>query len=98
MKDQQFTTQARNARGAPTGAAVRGAPDFIRYGAGIAQFGKFYGHNGAIFGFNSQMWHLPEKDAVIVINVNRMDADDRSQSDDLFFQLTKLLFPQYVNW
>ena len=44
------------------------------------------------------MFYLPAKDAVIVINVNRLDLDDQSQSTKLFLLLTKALFPTYVNW
>jgi D-alanyl-D-alanine carboxypeptidase len=77
---------------------LEGLPDFIGYGEGIAKFGHFCGHNGTIFGFSSEMWYLPEKDAVIVINVNRLDLDDQSQSADLFLAITKMLFPAYVQW
>jgi len=78
--------------------ALDGAPDWIRYGEGIEQVGRFYGHNGTIFGFSTEMYYLPERDAVIVINVNRLDGDDKSQSAELFFAIAKLLFPEYINW
>lgn len=77
---------------------IAGDPEFVRYGQGIIQIGKFYGHNGTIFGFSSEMFYLPEKDAVIVINVNRLDLDDHSRSSTLFFLLARLLFPNDVNW
>lgn len=80
------------------GTPLQGAPDFIQYGAGVLQFGQFCGHNGTIMGFSSEMFYLPAKDAVIVINVNRLDADDHSKSTELFLLLTKQLFAQYVNW
>lgn len=80
------------------GQALEGAPDIVRYGQGIGQLGKFYGHNGTIMGFSTEMWYLPEKDAVIVINVNRLDADDRTQAGELFFLMAKLLFPEHVSW
>ncbi len=44
-------------------------------------------------GFSSDMWYLPEKDAVIVISVNRLDKDDQSKSSNLFFTLSRILFP-----
>jgi D-alanyl-D-alanine carboxypeptidase len=53
---------------------------------------------GRSFGFNSEAFYLPAKDAVIVINVNRLDKDDQSQSAELFLSLTKELFPEEVNW
>lgn len=49
-------------------------------------------------GFSSEMYYLPEKDAVIVIDVNRLDEDDRSHSSALFITLAKLLFPDNVQW
>ena len=39
---------------------------------------------------------IPEKDAVIAININRLDLDDQSQSADLFLAITKMLFPACV--
>lgn len=77
---------------------LEGAADFVKYGEGIVQFGRFCGHNGTIFGFSSEMWYLPEKDAVIVINVNRLDVDDASKSAALFLAITKMLFPEFVAW
>ncbi len=80
------------------GHNLDGEPAFIEYGAGLIHLGKFCGHNGTIFGFSSEMFYLPEKDALIVINVNRLDLDDRSRSTELFLRLSKQLFPQHVDW
>jgi len=77
---------------------LEGLPEWIGYGEGVGKISKFCGHNGTIMGFSSEMWYLPEKDAVIVINVNRLDADDQTQSSNLFFAIAKILFPEYVNW
>ena len=74
-----------------------GAPDWLRYGEGIAKMRLFWGHNGTIFGFSSELWYLPEKDAVIVINVNRLDIDDKSKSSKIFSDITRILFPEYIN-
>ncbi len=70
----------------------------IGYGQGIARIGRFCGHNGTIFGFSSEMWYLPERDAVVIVSVNRLDADDRSRSFELFAKVTKLVFPDQVDW
>jgi D-alanyl-D-alanine carboxypeptidase len=78
--------------------AFTGGSPLSRYGEGVTKLGPFCGHNGTIFGFSSEMWYLPPLQAVVVINVNRLDADDDSQSSDLFFKLTKALFPDYVPW
>ncbi len=75
-----------------------GEPEFIQYGQGLVQLGKFCGHNGTIFGFSSEMFYLPEEDAVILVNVNRLDVDDESTSTDLFFAISKTFFPEYVDW
>jgi D-alanyl-D-alanine carboxypeptidase len=80
------------------GETLEDAPDFVRYGEGVELFGDFCGHNGTIFGFSSEMFYLPQEDAVIVVNVNRLDEDDQSQSTDLFLAITKTLFPEYVDW
>jgi CubicO group peptidase (beta-lactamase class C family) len=80
------------------GSAMEGEPAFVQYGAGILHLGRFCGHNGTVFGFSSELFYLPEKDAAIVINVNRLDLDDHSRSTELLLLLTKQLFPQYVNW
>ena len=68
-----------------------------RYGEGIATLGPFCGHNGTIFGFSSEMWYLPAKDAVIVINVNRLDKDDKSQSSGVFAAVARVLFPDLIH-
>jgi D-alanyl-D-alanine carboxypeptidase len=73
-------------------------PEFIQYGQGLVQLGKFCGHNGTIFGFSSEMFYLPEEDAVILVNVNRLDVDDESKSTDLFLGVSKTFFPEYVDW
>ena len=70
----------------------------VSYGEGIGKVGKFWGHNGTIMGFSTEMFYLPEKDAVIIINVNRLDENDKSCSGDFFFELTKFMFPDYVDW
>ncbi len=45
-------------------------PDYLEYGEGIMKMGPFCGHGGNGFGFTTQMWYLPERDATIVISVN----------------------------
>ena len=79
-------------------ARLQGLSGFIGYGEGIIRFGRFCGHNGTIFGFSSEAFYLPELDATIVINVNRLDEDDASKSSELFLILTKILFPDLVDW
>ena len=66
-----------------------GLPEFVQYGEGISRIGKFCGHDGTIF-VSSYLFYLPEKDATIAINVNRLDLDDKSFAGPLCFALTKL--------
>ncbi len=80
------------------GMQMDGEPAFIQYGEGVLQLGPFCGHNGTIFGFSSEAFYLPAEDAVVVVNVNRLDLDDHSQSTELFLRLTKTLFPGEVPW
>jgi D-alanyl-D-alanine carboxypeptidase len=77
---------------------IVGQPDIVGYGEAIERLGRFCGHNGTIFGFSSEMYYLPERDATIVINVNRLDVDDASKSTELFLLLTRILFPRLVDW
>lgn len=79
-------------------STIEGAPSFCRYGEGILSLGEFYGHNGTIFGFSTDMFYLPARDAVIVINVNRLDLNDKSTSSELFSAISKLVFPDHVSW
>lgn len=76
----------------------KGSPDFVRYGGGMEELGDFVGHNGTIFGFSTEMYYLPAQQATIVINVNRLDEDDKSQSADLFLAVSAILFPESSPW
>lgn len=80
------------------GTTIDGEPEFIKYARGIELLGDFCGHNGTIFGFSSEIFYLPRLDAVIVLNVNRLDLDDQSRSTELFLLLTRQLFPDDVRW
>ncbi len=75
-----------------------GAPAWFGYGMGIVNFGGFWGHNGTIFGFSTEMYYAPDLNAVIVINVNRLDMNDQSKSLAFFLKVTKELFKDYVKW
>lgn len=75
-----------------------GEPEFIKYGEGVELIGDFCGHNGTIFGFSSEMFYLPQEEAVIVVNVNRLDEDDVSKSTEIFLGVSKILYPDHVEW
>lgn len=75
---------------------LEGAPETAGYGEGIAKLGNFWGHNGEIQGFSSEMWYLPQPDATIIVSVNRGDADYESKSTDVLGVVAQTLFPEYV--
>ena len=77
---------------------MKGDPPFVRYGQGLVFLGDWCGHNGTIFGFSSEMFYLPQKGAVIIVDVNRLDLDDQSNSTEIFLGVSKILFPEYVEW
>jgi D-alanyl-D-alanine carboxypeptidase len=69
---------------------------FLEYGEGIATGGKFCGHPGAIDGFSTQMWYLPEEDATIVVNVNRLNDYSEPPAGPILGDIVEILFPKYV--
>ena len=69
-----------------------GPPSSAAYGAAVARLGPFCGHNGTIFGFSSEMWYVPAKDAVVIVSVNRLDLDDESRSAAIFGRVARILF------
>ncbi|WP_228282431.1 serine hydrolase domain-containing protein [Rubrobacter tropicus] len=75
---------------------VRGWPGHIEYGEGIVNAGGFCGHGGDLFGFNSQMLYLPQRDAVLVINVNRTDPYDEPAAEAITRDIIRILFPKYA--
>ncbi|MFC1485982.1 serine hydrolase domain-containing protein [Candidatus Latescibacterota bacterium] len=75
---------------------LQGMQNLVQFGAGIMKLGPYWGHSGGIVGFSSEMWYLPEKDAVVIINVNRHDIEGVSQSLSLLIEITGILFPQYL--
>lgn len=61
--------------------------DGERYGLGLAQFptacGRTIGHGGALDGYLSEMYYVPERDLTLVVFVNA----DEGWVDDLFFEV-----------
>ena len=54
------------------------------YGEGVAMGHGFCGHSGTINGFSTDMYYVEELDASLVISVNRLDRDNKSQSTAIF--------------
>jgi D-alanyl-D-alanine carboxypeptidase len=69
----------------------------VRYGQGLVIF-DWCGHNGTSFGFSSEMFYLPQEEAVILVDVKRLDLGDESKSTEIFLGVSKELFPEHVDW
>ncbi len=71
----------------------------VSYGLGIANLAGFIGHDGSILGYNNQMFSLPEKDASIIVIVNKCnDTDADYPAQALFLKVAKALYPELVPW
>jgi D-alanyl-D-alanine carboxypeptidase len=53
------------------------------YGEGIINGNGVCGHSGTINGFNSDMYYFSKQDATLVVSVNRLDRDNKSQTDPI---------------
>ncbi len=73
-----------------------GWSDQVGYGEGIIKGGSFCGHGGDLFGFDSAMWYLPQRDATIVISVNKTDPYADPPADALARDIVAILFPKHV--
>jgi CubicO group peptidase (beta-lactamase class C family) len=62
------------------------------YGAGLFEMNDFVGHNGAIYGFNTAMFQLPQTGATIVVVANR-SSNVEGVGLETFLQVAKLLYP-----
>ncbi|MDT3697207.1 MAG: serine hydrolase domain-containing protein [Ignavibacterium sp.] len=59
------------------------------YGLGILKRGSFYGHNGALVGFSSSMYHSNFRNATIIIYFNGLLPEP---ADSLFFKIVNILY------
>jgi D-alanyl-D-alanine carboxypeptidase len=73
-----------------------GWSDRVGYGEGIIEAGSFCGHGGGLFGFDSAMWYLPQRDATIVISVNKTDPYADPPAHALARDIANILFPEHV--
>jgi D-alanyl-D-alanine carboxypeptidase len=67
----------------------------VSYGLGIANFGGLIGHNGAIFGYTTAMFYVPEADATIVIEGN-LASNFSNSATEIAFALARRLMPELV--
>jgi len=64
-----------------------------QYGEGVALGFGFCGHSGTINGFSTDMYYVAKLDASLVISVNRLDRDNKSQSSPVFELVSHALVP-----
>ena len=71
----------------------------LNYGLGIMDWGGFWGHNGAILGYNNFVTYLPERDSVILVVTTKCNEDGiENSAQDVFLGITRILYPEYVSW
>ncbi|MBV9718359.1 MAG: beta-lactamase family protein [Candidatus Eremiobacteraeota bacterium] len=61
------------------------------YGEGVAVGDGVCGHSGTINGFNTDMYYFTKFNASLVINVNRLDRDNRPQTTPVLELMTKAI-------
>jgi D-alanyl-D-alanine carboxypeptidase len=61
------------------------------YGEGIATGPGICGHSGTINGYSSDMYYFEKLDATLVINVNRLDRDNKSRSTAILGMVANLM-------
>lgn len=63
------------------------------YGAGLISINDFVGHNGAIYGYNTAMFYLPDAGATIVVVANKSTNFD-GVATATFLKLAQAYFPE----
>jgi D-alanyl-D-alanine carboxypeptidase len=61
------------------------------YGEGVAVGDGVCGHSGTINGFNADMYYFTKRNAWLVVSVNRLDRDNRSQTTPILELMTKAI-------
>jgi CubicO group peptidase (beta-lactamase class C family) len=64
------------------------------YGEGVAVGPGVCGHSGTINGFSSDMYYFTKLNASLVINVNRLDRDNKSQSSAILDTVSKVILSE----
>jgi D-alanyl-D-alanine carboxypeptidase len=74
---------------------IEGLPDFVRYGEGIMQIGRFCGHAGGVPGFDGIVLYLPEEDATVIVSVNRSDPYAPPRAPALAEAIVEIVLPRW---
>jgi D-alanyl-D-alanine carboxypeptidase len=61
------------------------------YGEGIATGSGVCGHSGTINGYSNDMYYFEKLNATLVVNVNRLDRDNHSQSTTVLGMVSKVM-------
>lgn len=64
------------------------------YGEGVAIGPGVCGHSGTINGYSSDMYYFAKLDVSLVINVNRLDRDNKSQSAAILGIVSKVMLSE----
>ena len=71
---------------------IEAAPGVL-YGFGIGELNGWIGHNGALPGYNSELFYFPPKDAVIIVHVN---SDINTPAHSVIKAITRILTPDNI--
>jgi D-alanyl-D-alanine carboxypeptidase len=66
-----------------------------QYGEGVITGPGACGHSGTVPGFNTDMYYFVERNATLIINVNRLDRDDKPQSSPVLKAVSDALAAQF---
>ena len=69
----------------------------VNYGLGVNCTGGWYGYTGAIAGYNSAAYYLPDRDAAIVVLVNSQQEEPwPGVANAISRRIAAMLFPGSV--
>lgn len=64
----------------------------LQYGLGVTQVGDWVGHDGSIFGYSDMVFHLPARQATVVVMVNAGNGA-AVPAQELWAQIVDALYP-----
>ena len=67
----------------------------IGYGLGVERLHDIVGHNGAIFGYSSVVYRIPERDATFVV-IGNASTNSTTPSTEIALKLIQQLYPEQV--
>ena len=74
------------------GQALNGTT--TQYGEGVITGPYACGHSGTVPGFGTDMYYFAERNATLIINVNRLDRDDKPQTSPVLKAVSDTLAAQ----